>query len=273
MKTLKQVMMLIIAGGLFTSVNAQEKKKVCIKMVNNDNGVETKIDTCFNNHDDAEAYIKNNNIQVAFGGNKIVLPSGSTDGKNANISTFEWHGVDSAVTMDKDIKVIVDDKGNVIVNTNDGSEPHVINISGVTDTLINEVNVHESVASDGKKQVVKTVKIIVIRKIDVSDVSENDKKNLTGIISQSKNKFSDLKVWSGEGKLNIGFASQSNDPITVNVFDVNGKSVRVEKEAGLLGNYNKVIYLADMPMGIYFVQIQQGNKSETKKVVISESNQ
>ena len=123
---------------------------------------------------------------------------------------------------------------------------------------------------DGKNQ--KTTTKIVIIKMDITDVSADDKKRLSSQIGNADNKLEmdNMKMYPNpnDGKFNLNFNLKNKADAEVTVYDMQGKQVYSEKLPNFSGDYNKAIDISSNTKGVYFVKIQQGKHSQVKKIVM-----
>ena len=57
--------------------------------------------------------------------------------------------------------------------------------------------------------------------------------------------------------------------LVISAFDLNGKRVYVQKEAAVKGDYRHELDLSGQPEGVYLIQVSDGERSFSQRVVIS----
>ena len=71
-----------------------------------------------------------------------------------------------------------------------------------------------------------------------------------------------------DGSFELEFSSSDRTPISVMVYDLNGKEVYLKKEIAFDGNYKESVSLDNNESGAYFLIISQGDKVLTEKIVV-----
>ncbi len=71
-----------------------------------------------------------------------------------------------------------------------------------------------------------------------------------------------------DGSFRLNFRSAESLPTTISVVDINGKEVYRDELRTFNGNYSEEINISANGTGIYFVNILQGDKKYTEKVVV-----
>jgi Secretion system C-terminal sorting domain len=69
-----------------------------------------------------------------------------------------------------------------------------------------------------------------------------------------------------EGLLNLNFTTQDKAPIKVFIYDTLGNVVYAEEVNQFSGSYKNQIDISAQPVGSYFLQIVQGQKTYSKKI-------
>ena len=70
-------------------------------------------------------------------------------------------------------------------------------------------------------------------------------------------------------EINIKISSFSNDAVTVEIFDLQGRSVLRNKYKDISGAFTESIDVRSISSGIYLLKVKQGSKERTQKVIIS----
>jgi subtilisin-like proprotein convertase family protein len=79
----------------------------------------------------------------------------------------------------------------------------------------------------------------------------------------------DFKLYPNpnKGNFTIAFASASQNPITIGVYDMRGREVYNDSYTNT-GLFSSNVNLGNMQQGVYLVTVQDGNRKETRKIVI-----
>ncbi|PRY11209.1 putative secreted protein (Por secretion system target) [Pontibacter ummariensis] len=118
--------------------------------------------------------------------------------------------------------------------------------------------------------------IIINRKVEVKEISPEDKKLLKeagAAIETKKNETLELEHISfypnpNDGRFNLRFAPDNKGTTRVSVMDSRGEEVFVDTVEQLSGEYNRQIDLTPFGPGIYYLQIMQGKRYHTKKILV-----
>lgn len=123
---------------------------------------------------------------------------------------------------------------------------------------------------DGKT-IVKS-KILILDLLNEDEALENnDLKEELIIDSESELEVTDLKFYPNPttGLVKFSFATESDTPVDIKVFDIKGKVIYSETVTDFKGNYEKEIDLSAMKKGTYFLKITQNGQAETKKIILN----
>ena len=134
---------------------------------------------------------------------------------------------------------------------------------------------HKSLKFDHAAHPGKTITFIV-KKVTVQDMTEADISALknTGAPVETKAKEAlDLKQIDyypnpNEGKFNLRFTPEDKGTTVVRVLNSKGQEVFVDTAEKLKGEYSREIDLRPFGKGLYFLQIQQGKRYYTKKILV-----
>lgn len=134
-----------------------------------------------------------------------------------------------------------------------------------------------SVGKAGETQVLPGKAItLVLTKVSVQDLTAEDKSALkkSGVAVESKPK-EELELEQVEyypnpnnGKFNLRFKPESKGTTVVRVLDSKGQEVFVDTVEKLNGEYSRQIDLTPFGKGLYFLQIAQGKRYHTKKILV-----
>lgn len=71
----------------------------------------------------------------------------------------------------------------------------------------------------------------------------------------------------GDGVINLSFETKDKQNVSITVYDAVGNKVYLEERKDFDGKYKNTIDITAQPNGTYYLQIIQGNKSYSKKIV------
>ncbi len=113
-----------------------------------------------------------------------------------------------------------------------------------------------------------TYYVLVINDYDCYDVDSIKVEFTTGI-NEFANKMQNLRVSPNpaNGNVNVGFTIQKASDVQLKIYNYTGAVVYAETLANQAGEINKNIDLSAMTPGIYFLQLAQGNQSQTVKII------
>jgi hypothetical protein len=253
MKSTLIIATLIISTALLTGQNTAEKKMIRIKKVENVNGVEKIIDTTYaiDGPVTLETLTELNDLENKKDckGKKMVIITDEIHGDNLTV-------VESESEMDAQMQKALKEAG--VDGKNLGIDKMVV------------VNVEAE--NDGKTGEKKTTKVVIVKTAKITDPSEEDKKMLgkqTGL-ADNKLALDKMKFYPNPntGKFTLDFNLTEKGTTSVNIFNLEGKSVYTEELKDFSGNYNKEIDISTNPKGVYFVKISQGAHAQLKKIVL-----
>jgi hypothetical protein len=115
----------------------------------------------------------------------------------------------------------------------------------------------------------KMKQIVIISKMTSSDKASEDIS--TGVDLNKKELAVENLRFSpnpNDGKFELNFKLKGKTPVQVKVVDIQGKVVYNEKVKDFDGKYANKIDISENGEGIYILQIIQGNKANTSKIVI-----
>jgi hypothetical protein len=246
---------------VIVSKNGDKQKKDIIIM-NNDNEATAEIEVEVEKEigvDDKEV-IKDKKVWIIKNGKKIELKDEKTfhfktegdqitvivDGEELDVSDF----AEGKFMGDKDI-FITNKSGE------DGSAKQTMNVS------VEEKNGDTYIEIDIKRDALKNVTISEIMKTDVSfkDIDFSIKNNL---------KPSELNYYPNpnDGKFNLKFNLDQKGEVIVKVLDILGNEIYKETLLDFNGIYDNQLDLTGHEKGIYVLQVQQGRKALSRKILI-----
>lgn len=239
-----------------------DEKDGVMKMMVNGNEMEININDM---HKHLEKMHENMDVAHDKSGNVEIMIQSDEDGREAHT-----------------VKIIktVDDEGNVTIKKIvDGEEAeidedeihkmhsgHKMMFIGRDGAASGNMTIDVEVDSkDGKE----TKHVVIITKISSDDKSA---KKISETVNLDKKELSiDQLKFSpnpNEGKFDLSFKLDKKQAVQIKIFDVQGKEVYSEKVSEFDGKYNNNIDISENGEGIYILQIIQGKKASTNKIVI-----
>jgi hypothetical protein len=232
-----------------------------MKMMINGESIEIKLGDM---HKHLEKLHENLKIFDDEDGNVEITINSDEDGKNSNtVKIIKSTDNDGKVTMKK----IVDGK-EVEIDINEAHGDHKMMFMGKDGKMSGEHEVTIDLQMDGKDN----KHMVIITKITSGNKEEFSKKNPS--IKSKLNKkelLIDKLNFSpnpNDGKFNLSFKIDKTRPVQIKIFDVHGKEVYNEKVTDFDGKYSNNIDISENGKGIYLLQITQGGKASTSKIVI-----
>ena len=118
--------------------------------------------------------------------------------------------------------------------------------------------------------------IFIVRKAQVEDVTSAEKEQLkaTGAPVEMKSreelKVEDISYYPNpnNGRFNLKFTLKNKGTTVVRIMDDKGREVFVDTVEKLTGEYERQIDLTPFGRGMYFLQVAQGGRYHTKKLVV-----
>lgn len=134
---------------------------------------------------------------------------------------------------------------------------------------------HAQNGKEGEKQIfTKTIKVIVLREVQIEDIKETDEMPTNVRVENAKTfgtEIQDLQVYPNpaeNGRFNLKFKLDSEGNTDIKIYDLKGKMAYHENIGNFKGTYDKQIQVPDLQEGMYILQIVQGEKVLTKKLVV-----
>ena len=241
-----------------------DEKDGVMKMVINGKEMEIKLG-------DMEKHLDKLHEKIEFiddEGNMEIIIDSDEDGE-------ESHTVKIIKSVDDEgnvtIKKIVDGEEVEVDELNDTHGNHkvmVIKTGDENSTMKELVEMIIDVNVDGKKGE-KNQQIVIISKMTKSDKTTE---NVPTEIDLNKKELKVEKLRfspnPNDGKFELNFKLKDRKPAQVKIVDMQGKEVYNETVNAFSGRYSNKIDISGNGEGIYILQILQGNKASTSKIVI-----
>lgn len=115
-------------------------------------------------------------------------------------------------------------------------------------------------------------------KISIAEIDDSEKQQInTKATPKLENKndleFDEISFFPNpnNGVINLKFKTLSSDKVKLVIFDSDGAIIFMEEKSNIPeGDYQNIIDIADQPNGTYYLQIMQGAKTYSKKIIKSE---
>lgn len=141
------------------------------------------------------------------------------------------------------------------------------------------------VDKDGKEELVKgqylkldhgIAKVVIFMNATVEDITADDKaalKEAGAAVETRKKEALEVEAISfypnpNNGRFNLNFKLEDKGTTRVSVMDSRGEEVFVDTVENLSGEYNRQIDLTPFGRGLFYLQIAQGKKYHTKKILV-----
>lgn len=283
------VLSLILVTSVLNPVKAQENKSetVRIKVICNENGTHTTMDTTFTNSNmDITTIIESLNIPDCGGGtgdlniDSIVNVALSAINLDSIVASINDDSIEDDVLIINDKEEENSEKKCKMIRIKmdgdlktDSSYSFVFND---LDSLIGEEAVkviikdfHNNDESGNK--VVK--KKMVICKIVMLETDKTDNQIIKKSVKNIDNNTLEVEKMSfypnpTSGKFKLDFSLESEQDVKIKILDAAGKEVYNEELKDFSGWYSKEIDISGNKKGVYFIIINQGDKYKSKKIVL-----
>ncbi|MCB0806751.1 MAG: T9SS type A sorting domain-containing protein [Bacteroidales bacterium] len=185
------------------------------------------------------------------GGEGLIWVNVDDDGENSNIVVKRFDGNTSEININNGEKQIV-------VSDED------VSVDGETQVFVKRFE-----SKKGDRKVMIQSKVIV-RKLENSDIKNLEK---SGINLEGKSGSLEIDNLSfspnpNPGRFTLEFATPETGKTDIRIFDTNGKQVYSETLSNFSGIYSKEIDISSEKSGVYFLQIQQGDKASSRKIML-----
>ncbi|MBL7936803.1 MAG: T9SS type A sorting domain-containing protein [Bacteroidia bacterium] len=259
MKTTVIMGAFLLSTTLLVAQSTDKKATVRIKKIENINGVEKITDTTYTTNDPGSIKLENGTIDIigntgdAKDGNMVkTIIINDENGKQSNVDLSEL-----SKEMDIELKKALKEAG-IDENTVDGKKVMIIK--------------DEDNANGDNKKEKHITKTIVIKKIDITDASDDDMKRIgkSAGVSDGQLKIEKMNFYPNpsNGKFNLSFNLPEKQDTEITILNVEGKVVYKEKLNQFSGNYDKEIDISKNAKGVYFVKVDQGKHAQVKKIIL-----
>ncbi len=271
-----------------------------IKIINKNNGTITIIDTIVQDIEnfDMESFEKAYNINLGISGNDVLTITGDDVMEGKSVKQMQYKIITTDNTEKGKGKTIVSfmTEGDEDIKINKQEEMVWIQSDQVSDsTIVKTIRLKKSNGEDIDESVFiigsenkggETLNSIEISKTDgeifitsniiIVDIA-TDHKNIPDAVLKDLNKaeansleLKDLEFYPNPAEefLNITFSAKDNEPVMIELFDLNGKKVLSEQQTAPNGKFEHKINISNLDPGLYFLNIIQGNCYTCKKIIL-----
>lgn len=183
--------------------------------------------------------------------------------ENGNVTIQKWVNGEEVEPTEEDMDR--KHKKHVMMFESKGGNEFVFKGDGDMKSIEMDVNVE--VVSDGE-----TKHIIIIKNITTSNIEEIEKEMPEAAAKVSKEELNVENLRFGpnpsSGQFGLSFNMKESSPVQIRIYDIQGKEVFNENVKQFNGAYNNNIDISENGKGTYVLQIMQGNKTKTRKVVV-----
>jgi hypothetical protein len=243
----------------------QKKENFRIKVRQIQNGQQIMLDTTFQSREQMEFFIKSQGMKTTlFEGHegdsqRIVLVNKRIEHNNTNGGETRIQNLDSVILITEGMDTI--NLNNIGLGT-----PSVKGPDGNHRQILIEERLD---STNGEVRKIREVHVVV--KMMVKDLEPSEK-----TVLYRSNKVRDLELSNFDIQPNpasattyISFTAPGNEAI-LRIYESSGRMVTEQKIYGESGKFEHTINVGDMVSGTYFIQVVQGQKYFTKKLVIGE---
>lgn len=279
---------LILVTSILNAVKAQEKKKeiVRIKVMCNDNGKLTTIDTSFSdNKMDITTIIESLNIPECASFGNMNIDSLVNDGILTTIVVDSMNDCKKMLSDEDDIIMLNDEVGSngkkcklIRIKLNgdmkcDSTFSFILNDEdSIMEDEMGKINIKNSDDKDKKESKVIKKKVIICKIIMKNTDNEDNKIIKKSVKNTSKNNLEVEKLGfypnPSSGKFNLSFVLVNTGDVNIKILDATAREIYNEEIKDFSGNYSKEIDISDHKKGVYFIIINQGDKYTSKKIVL-----
>ncbi|MFT5183698.1 MAG: membrane-associated protease RseP (regulator of RpoE activity) [Flavobacteriales bacterium] len=171
-----------------------------------------------------------------------------------------------------------DEGGNIMYNYDFNLDEEAMQES--LERLVESLNIQEAQMQERAMkmeersiQMAENNTIIEVR-IDIESITEDDMNQVNSSASPRLSNEDDLAIENisfypnpNNGQINLKFQLNEREPVDIILYDQNGSIVYKESVLNFSGSYTNTIDISDQADGSYFLQIMQGERTYSKKVI------
>ncbi len=93
--------------------------------------------------------------------------------------------------------------------------------------------------------------------------------NVQNTLSTTENELEGFAIWPNPtyGKFTVNFTSTSTEKVTIDVFDIHGRTILTRKYSSST-NFTEELHMSSAAAGMYMVRVNDGAKTSIKKLII-----
>lgn len=271
-KQLKSILTLMVAALSFAALGQDEDRKIKIEITKDINGEKKTFKGEYNSTEEMRADPNYQEFAGEEGVSNFWFGSGDDD-----IAIHLDQLKNNSNTFFKFFDQEDEDGSNFFFHNFDGEDSDTFDFHfGDSEELqekLEELGIELDVLSnrlhdDGKRH---SMSVIVMKKVSVSDV-DNEFGKKGKVDEDEQLELDDLTFYPNpapNGQLKVRFTAPSEDELTIRVSNLEGKEVFSRYFESFSGTYSERIDLSSQKEGIYLLEIMQGKKRLTKKIVIN----
>lgn len=129
----------------------------------------------------------------------------------------------------------------------------------------NEITIDEQ--KHGQK---KEIRVMVIKKVSISNLNEEELKQLSGHKKGTELKVERLLFYPNpnNGRFKLSFELQEKGNTLIEIADKDGQSVYTQKLKDFSGKYENEIDISEQPRGTYYLSVKQGKHKLMRKLIV-----
>lgn len=165
-----------------------------------------------------------------------------------------------------------DEGGNILYNYEFNLDEEGMQES--LERLVESLNEQEALLQERAMEMEERDNMIMEVRIDIESITEDDMNQVNSSASPRLSNDNDLPLENisfypnpNNGQINLNFQLNEREPVDIILYDQNGSVIYTESVLNFSGNYSNTIDISDQADGSYFLQIMQGERSYSKKVI------
>jgi len=199
-------------------------------------------------------------IDIDDNGNREEIKIINKVDDNGSVSVQKWVNGKEVEPRQEDLKK---EHKVMMFQSDDGENIEIIKVGEGDNEVVVDMDVE--ITKDGENK-----HIVIISNISTKDI-EKEMPEVATNITENKLEVQKLKFSPNpnNGKFDLQFKTENSiEPVSIKIFDLQGKEVYSETINKFNGKYSNNIDVSENGKGTYILQILQGSKSKTSKVVI-----
>lgn len=171
-----------------------------------------------------------------------------------------------------------DEGGNIMYNYEFNFDEE--DMQGSMERLMDQLNereaeLQEQAVQRGQREIALAESNTLMEvRIDIETITEEDMDQVNSSASPRLSNENDLTLENisfypnpNNGQINLNFQLNDREPVDILLYDQNGSIIYKESVLNFSGSYSNTIDISDQADGSYFLQIMQGERTYSKKVI------